>query len=74
MASIAFQFPFYIRLRIRVSVENVTATDSADVPQCMTVQRDVAGTVYVTMEAAAGRQSVRAGEALKVLLITSNHR
>ena len=48
-------------------MENVTAIDSADVPLCTTVQKDGAGTVYVTMEIAVGRRSVPAGEALRVV-------
>ena len=48
-------------------MENVTAIDSADVPQCTIVQKDGAGTVYVTMEIVAERQSVPAGEDLKVV-------
>ena len=48
-------------------MENVTAIGSVDVPQCTTVQKDGAGTVYVTMEIAAERRNVPAGEALKVV-------
>ena len=45
---------------------NVTVIEGADVPQCTTVRRDGATTVFVTRETVSGRRSVHAGEALKV--------